>query len=234
MKKTLLAVAALSILSGCASNSDNERLQELELNQRVLAARLGMTNVTMPSTIEYMDGIQIGNPKAPFVVIEFTDLQCPYCAKFQTETFPKFKEKYIDTGEVLYVAKELPLKQIHAEATNAAIALRCANEQNATVYSEFKNELFTNAKSLNGDFYTKTAENYQLDMVKFDQCTNSKEQRKIVNTSYKYAMGLGLASTPSFIFGENQDNAAHNYLIAKGALSLDNLDEAIQQLKDKK
>lgn len=234
MKKTLLAVAAISILSGCASNADNDRLQELELNQRILSAKLGMTNATMPSTIDYMDGIQIGNANAPLVMIEFTDLQCPYCAKFQSDTFPKFKEKYIDTGEVLYVAKELPLKQIHAEATNAAVALRCANKQSPSIYSQFKNDLFTNGKSLSNEFYMDTAKSYQLDTIKFEQCITDKEELKNVNTSYKYAMGLGLNSTPSFIFGNNQDNAAHSFLIAKGALSIENIDEAIKQLKKRK
>ena len=234
MKKTLLAIAAISILSGCTANYDSKKIQEIELNQRILSAKLGMTNATMPSTIEYMDGIQVGSANAPFVMIEFTDLQCPYCAKFQSETFPIFKEKYIDTGKVLYVAKELPLKQIHAEATNAAVALRCANKQSPSVYSAFKNDLFTNRQSLNNDFYMDTAKSYQLDTIKFEQCISDKQELKKVNTSYKYAIGLGLNSTPSFIFGYNKDNAAHSFLIAKGALSIENIDEAIKQLKNKK
>ena len=232
MKKKLLALAALTMLGGCAANSDNEaRLQELEVNQRLLAAQMGLTEAVMPSKISYMDAFTMGDPKAPYVMIEFTDLQCPYCEKFQKDTFPEFKKKYVDTGEVLFVAKEFPLKQLHPQATQAAIALNCAANQKPASYSDMKGHIFANRLNLSQEFYQDMAVEYSLNQEKLSTCMQSKEEFDRVNTSYKYAFGLGLSSTPSFIFGKNNGDSASDYKIAKGALTLEMIEQALEQVK---
>ncbi|AXB30283.1 hypothetical protein DSB67_01160 [Vibrio campbellii] len=232
MKNTLLAIAAITTLGGCASNSYNDtRIQELEINQRILAAQLGMTEAVMPSHIDYVDGFTIGNPKAPYVMIEFTDLQCPYCEKFQKETFPEFKKKYVDTGKVLFVAKAFPLKQIHPQAAQAAVALNCAAEQKPAAYSDIKSDIFANRANLHSDFYQRSVEKYGLDKATFDTCMQDQSQLDKVNRSYKYAYGLGLSSTPSFIFGQNNGTSAKNYRIAKGALTLEHIEQVLEQVK---
>ena len=232
MKNTLLAIAAITTLGGCASNSYNDtRIQELEINQRILAAQLGMTEAVMPSHIDYVDGFTIGNPKAPYVMIEFTDLQCPYCEKFQKETFPEFKKKYVDTGKVLFVAKAFPLKQIHPQAAQAAVALNCAAEQKPAAYSDIKSDIFANRANLHSDFYQSSVEKYGLDKATFDTCMQDQSQLDKVNRSYKYAYGLGLSSTPSFIFGQNNGTSAKNYRIAKGALTLEHIEQVLEQVK---
>lgn len=227
---------ALTVLAGCATtHSDSAaleaKIQQLEINQRLLAGRLKMTNAVMPEEIDYMDGVQIGDPNAPYVLMEFTDLQCPYCAKFNSETFPEFKEKYVDTGEVLFVARELPLNSIHPQAAPAAVALRCSYEQKPGVYSEFKATLFANGKVLNKDFYLEQAQQFGLDAAQFEQCLTSPEQIKSVNDAYKYAVGIGFQSTPSFVFGQNTGRSAANYRTAKGALTLDRIEQGLEAIK---
>jgi protein-disulfide isomerase len=69
-----------------------------------------------------------GDVNAPLTVIEFSDFQCPYCLRHNTETQPALDEKYVDSGKVLWVYKNFPLN-IHPQAPAAAIASECAAEQ---------------------------------------------------------------------------------------------------------
>lgn len=235
MKKTILALMATSVLVGCASTPSQEslaeKIQQLELNQRYMASRLQMTNAVMPKEIEYLDGIKVGNPNAPYVIVEFTDLECPYCSTFQQETYPEFKKKYVESGEVLFVAREFPLKSIHKNATEAAVALRCVYQQKPEVYSEVKSQFFANRENYGQDFYLSVAKEQTLNLEQFSECLNSPEQLNIVNDSYKYAVGVGLNSTPSFIFGKNSGSAATDYRIGKGALSLENIEKGLESVK---
>src|SRR5260221_6920329 len=48
-----------------------------------------------------------GNPKAKVVMVEYSSVACPHCARFNNEVFPAFKAKYIDTGRVYYISREV-------------------------------------------------------------------------------------------------------------------------------
>lgn len=72
---------------------------------------------------------KLGKDDAPITMIEFSDLQCPFCLRFFTETFPKIKKEYIDTGKVKFYFRHLPLVQLHPMAMPFAHATECANEQ---------------------------------------------------------------------------------------------------------
>lgn len=236
MKKIILLLVTLTALNGCANiakqnDALQKKIEQLELNQRFLAARLQMTTSVMPTAIDFASGITIGDINAPYVMIEFTDLQCPYCGTFQKDVFPEFKKQYIDTGKVLFVAREFPLKQMHPNATEAAMALRCVNEQDRTLYSQFKTTLFKNQTNLNQQLYFSEIDTLNLNHSKFEECLNSREKLNIVNDSYKYAVGIGLNSTPSFIFGKNTGKSAINYKIAKGGLSMDKIEQALNAIK---
>jgi|GEM_PF-5274583 len=71
----------------------------------------------------------LGNSKAPVTMIEFSDLQCPFCRQFFTTAFPQIKKDYIDTGKVALYYRHLPLT-IHPMAKPFANATECAHEQN--------------------------------------------------------------------------------------------------------
>jgi len=70
-----------------------------------------------------LDDIPMGSPTAPVTVIEYASMTCPHCAAFAVTTFPKLKEKYIDTGKVRYIMREYPLDRLAAAAFMLA---RCA------------------------------------------------------------------------------------------------------------
>jgi protein-disulfide isomerase len=45
-------------------------------------------------------GIEAGSPRAPLVLAEFADIQCPFCGKFARETLPEVVRRYVRTGRV--------------------------------------------------------------------------------------------------------------------------------------
>src|SRR3984957_19751350 len=70
-----------------------------------------------------LDDIPMGSASAPVTIIEYASMTCPHCAAFSVTTFPKLKEKYIDTGKVKYIMREYPLDRLAAAAFMLA---RCA------------------------------------------------------------------------------------------------------------
>lgn len=241
MKKFALSALAAVLLSGCASTAEQtqikeltQRITDLETTQRLLASNVQMPHlVTMPTNIAFSDGVSLGDPKAPLALVEFTDLQCPYCAKFQSETFPSFKEKYIDTGIVYYVARELPLVSMHPQAAPAAVALRCAAEQGMNNYEPMKSALFEMGSKLTSESYAQEAEKLNLDADMFSTCMTNGKYAKSVNQSYKYASSLGLSSTPSFIMGRNTGLEVTDFQVLKGAVSIETLDKAVADFSEK-
>ena len=76
-------------------------------------------NIDMKKIVD--DDPYLGKDKAPVVIVEFSDYQCPFCSRFYTETLSQIKTQYIDTGKVKFVYRDFPLS-FHPEALPAAAA----------------------------------------------------------------------------------------------------------------
>ncbi|MEE8401762.1 MAG: thioredoxin domain-containing protein [Candidatus Hydrothermarchaeaceae archaeon] len=84
-----------------------------------------------------------GSDDAPVTMIEFSDYQCPFCARFWTQTLPQIRKDYIETGKVRFVYRDFPIPVLgHAYATKAAEAAECAGDQGK--YWEMHDALFEN------------------------------------------------------------------------------------------
>lgn len=71
----------------------------------------------------------IGSPNAPVTIAYWSDFQCPFCDRFETETLPTIIKDYVDTGKVYFVFKNYPIFLDHPDAYHAAEAGECAAEQ---------------------------------------------------------------------------------------------------------
>jgi protein-disulfide isomerase len=141
---------------------------------------------------------QIGSKDAQLVVLEYTDLQCPFCQQFHNTVFDQLKRNYVDTGKVLFVSRDFPL-DFHPWARPAAIAARCAGEQGK--YWDMRNTLQSNADKLSREYISQIARGLNLDMGKYDVCTNSDSYSAEINKEIAEGSAAGVNGTPSFVIG---------------------------------
>ncbi|MGB5104284.1 MAG: DsbA family protein [Steroidobacteraceae bacterium] len=140
----------------------------------------------------------LGREDAPVSIIEFTDLQCPYCARFATQVFPEIRRNYIDTGKVRFASRDLPLP-FHAFALPAAVAARCAGEQGK--FWDFREALFAGQSRLGSAPYDELARRFGMDAGRFDACRRDGRQEANVRADLALAQSQGIRSTPSFVIG---------------------------------
>jgi len=70
----------------------------------------------------------LGSQDAPTLLVEFTDVECPFCATFARDTLPEINRLFVETGRLAVALVSLPLA-IHTHARDGARALECADEQ---------------------------------------------------------------------------------------------------------
>ncbi len=68
--------------------------------------------------------VTLGNPQAPVTLVEYASVTCPHCARFNAEVFPTLRARYIATGQVQYVFREVPINA--REDTAGFLIARCA------------------------------------------------------------------------------------------------------------
>lgn len=157
-----------------------------------------------PTPVSFRDDVAatMGDPDAAVTIIEFTDYQCPYCARHATQTLPGLIEEYIESGDVYYVVKDFPLDNIHPLARGAAAAARCAGDQDA--YWEMHDELFArqqewaNAGAQSQEIYGSIAADLGLDRSSFEQCLDSGLYDGAVQANFSEGRELGVSATPTF------------------------------------
>lgn len=162
--------------------SQNKILEEMKANPQSLIG-------TSPTT---------GSKTQKIVLLEFSDFQCPYCAKAH-ETLNQFMATY--QNQVTLVYKFLPLTQIHQEAMNSAKAAWAAGQQGK--FWEFHNALFTQQDKLGEPLYVATAKALNLDLKKFDQERQGEAASAAIQKDMELAEKLGVAGTPFLVMNGN-------------------------------
>lgn len=178
-----------------------------------------------PATI-VMDNIgsEMGDPNAPVTIVEYTDYQCPYCVRHATETLPRIISELVDTGRVRYIVKDFPLDNTHPEARSAAVAARCAGEQNA--YWEMHDELFARQQEWDGlglaavDVFTTIAKGLSLDGDAFAKCMTSGRHDDVIQANQDEGVSLGVRGTPGFFINGFPISGAQPYELFEYAVSL--------------
>jgi len=147
-----------------------------------------------------------GDPRAELVVIELSDFQCPSCAVHTLEIQPLIDEQLVETGQVRWVLKNLPVSE-HQRAPIAAAAAECAGEQ--SYYWEMHDLLFENQEAWSGSDDDSTfltlAEDLDLDVDQFSACLNGRAALEGVLKDLFDAQQAGLFRTPTFILAYNDD-----------------------------
>lgn len=194
--------------NGITKDQADEILRELKAIHEILEHQQTPTQPKVAPTSNYVQlavpaqWYALGREDAPVTVVEFTDYQCPFCRKFHSDTFTELKKSYIDTGKVRFVSRDLPL-DLHSNALAAAMAARCAGEQNK--FWEMRDMLLAMDADLSPGALTKYGDQINLNMRSFEACVNEKKYDAAIQKDVADAGALGIAGTPSFVVGKAEN-----------------------------
>ena len=186
------------------SNIQNE-LQEIKtlLRGRAPAPPPEPQNVVL----EIKDDPFKGQPDAKLTLIEFSDYQCPFCARHSRDTLPQLEREYIASGKLKYVFRNFPIESIHPQAFKAHEAANCAGEQGK--YWEMHDRLFANQNALGLKDLPNHAKALVPDMPKFQQCLDNGKHASKIRSDLADGQKAGVQGTPSFFLGLTEPNDAN-------------------------
>jgi protein-disulfide isomerase len=163
----------------------------------------------------------LGNPQAKVTVIEYASASCPHCARVNNEVLPELKKKYIDTGKVRYVFREMLTDPVSFAGT-AFMMARCGGDKN---YFAVLDDVFHEQQEIyqSGDLpggLLKIGAKYGLDKDKINACMSDKAV-KAMNQRADQAGKDGMQYTPTFLIGGSK---------LEGEKTLDDLSAVIDPL----
>ena len=144
-----------------------------------------------------------GDPNAPVVIEEYSDFQCPYCARFVSQTLPALEDNQIANGEAVLIYYDFPLNTIHPQASAAANAARCAGEQGAVAFWDMHDQLFLTVSSWSNNnadtFFTGLAGELGLNSEAFSACLEEGNYEQAIRADLNAGASFGITGTPSFM-----------------------------------
>ncbi|MEK6706251.1 MAG: DsbA family protein [Bdellovibrionota bacterium] len=156
-----------------------------------------------------------GKADAPITVIEFSDFQCPFCAR-AADTVTELRKKY---GEKVRVAfKHFPLP-MHQEAKPVSEASMCVNEQSSDKFWKFHDLAFKNQSKLDTASLESYAKQSGADIAKYSECIKAKKYADLVSKDLEYGEKIGVKSTPTFFV---------NGQLVSGAVPMETFAEIIE------
>jgi protein-disulfide isomerase len=141
--------------------------------------------------------MSLGSAKAKIQVVEYASLSCPHCARFNSDVFPRFKAKYVDTGKVRYTLREMLTPPAEVAAAGFLMA-RCAGPGK---YFEVVDQVFRSQSQWEGEIkpiFLGIAKANGMTEAQFEACLGSQAGYAGVNARVKAAIGAGVSSTPTF------------------------------------
>jgi len=153
-----------------------------------------------------------GETDAPVTIIEFSDYECPYCARFFDQTYEQIDKEYIQTGKVKLVFRDYPLK-FHKNAQKAAEAAECAGEQDK--YYQMHDKLFDEGVTGGVSSYKKFADEIGLDTTKFNSCLDNGDMAQEVKNDMSDGIAAGVTGTPGFLINGKLVSGAQPFSVFK-------------------
>ena len=144
--------------------------------------------------VDLTDAPILGNPDAPVTLVEFTDFQCPFCARANT-TIHQLLEKNPDKVRIVFRHYPLPFHQNAKLAHQAAEAAKIQGK-----FWEYYDSLFGDQSKLDRDSLIERAKTLGLDVDKFTADMDSEAVAKKVEDDVKAGGEAGVRGTPHFFF----------------------------------
>ena len=189
--------------AGPAGQSDSQGAAATEPSSDAAAAE------TPQAGADYVLGdVALGDPEAPLTVIEYASFTCPHCASFHEQTFPEFREKYIETGKVRFILREVYFDQYWLWASMVA---RCGGEEGFyPLVDAFLGSqgTWTRAPDI-GHAIQQVGRRAGLPAERLQHCLSDREFAKTLLETYQENREADeIQSTPTFVIdGENHTGA---------------------------
>src|SRR3989338_5744895 len=168
-----------------------------------------------------------GNPNAKIVIVEYSDLECPFCKSFHVT----MKEVLENNKDVAWVYRHFPIPALHQRAFKEAEATQCASEQGGNEmfwkYTDLVFERTDSNDSLDPKELSQIAKDLGLNMASFNECLNSGKFASRVEADIASGVEAGVTGTPSSIILKNGKVAE----VIPGALPLQATLELLKKLK---
>jgi protein-disulfide isomerase len=174
-------------------------------------------------------GIELGDPDATVVVVEFADLQCPFCAQFANETFPDIVEQYVRPGDVKFEFNGVSF--IGPDSEKALRAVYAAAQQNklwdvAALLYVFQGE--ENSGWVTDDLLREVGARVPgLDVERMLDDMDSEAVDQLLAQSSQIAESAQIEGTPTFIYAKAGEAPT---LLGAGAIDLASFQERIDPL----
>jgi protein-disulfide isomerase len=172
----------------------------------------------------------LGSKDAPYTMVEYIDLQCPFCKRFEDVTFAEIRKNLIDTGKVRYYSRDFPLTEIHPNAMKAAVATHCAAEQDQ--FWKMRDLLVSNATNLGTEAIIGYAKTAGLDASTFSTCLASTKYDTAIKESIREGASAGVQGTPSFVLGKSTPGGVTGSVVV-GALPYPMIEAEMRKLEAK-
>ena len=180
-----------------------------------------LTKSQVVDTIEALEEKSLGNKDAKIKMIEFASLTCGHCARFHNNVMSVIKEKYIKSGNILYVYNDFPLDKF---ALKASVIARCSGDRN---YFNFLDVFYKKQKD-----WTRTKDPFKslLKIAKFGGlkdddikvCVGNKSiEDGILKNRLKYSKEYEIKATPTIYFNDKKYD---------GVLTLEAIEKKIESL----
>lgn len=141
----------------------------------------------------------LGRADAPVTVIEYASFTCHLCADWHRLVLPEFKRRFIDTGRVRLVFRNLPTAPPELSFPAAALA-RCAAPDR---FFDVAGALFQGQDALfeggsQDDWYAAAVQASGRTRAQIDACVARPEIRRLIEAEADQASAAGVQGTPAF------------------------------------
>lgn len=184
----------------------------------------GPTVVSAKRVDPASDHIQ-GSPTADIFVLEYSDIECPFCKRYHDGPLEQLKQAYADDERVAFVFRHFPLDEpytraLHPMATEIHIAAACVGKLGGTdAFYHFVDTMFAAQDRGNESLFAARAAQAGVDEASFTTCYNNKETESIVSAGFQDGANAGVQGTPS-VFIQTSDGKTYQAVPDYGALKV--------------
>lgn len=158
----------------------------------------------------------LGQEDAEVTLILYEDFECPFCKRFEQNTFPQIKENYIETGRVKAVWKDFPLTQLHPWSDDAAKTMECVYRKGGNdAFWSVKNKVFANQDSLSQENVESQIKSWAseggVSESELEACLENGDPMEEVNADRQEGENFDVSGTPTVFVGHKKIVGAQPY-----------------------